>query len=63
MTGIWRLVVWCVLLGITAGLTLAFNIVGFAVGVVLCLLQAGSFKRRDQNRQHKELMAAMRDRS
>ena len=58
---VWKLVVWAVLLAITVGLTIAFGPVGFVIGLLLCWVQSSSFKRREQKRQHKELLAAIKN--
>lgn len=58
---VWKLVVWAVLLGITVGLSVAFGPVGFIIGLLLCWIQSASFRRREQNKQHKELLAAMKN--
>ncbi|WP_067517900.1 hypothetical protein [Endozoicomonas ascidiicola] len=62
MGTIWKAVVWLVVLGITAGLTVAFGPVGFVIGLILCWVQSSSFRRREQNKQHKELMETMKGR-
>lgn len=57
---LWKLVVWGVLLAITVGLSVAFGPVGFIIGLLLCWAQSASFRRREQNKQHKELMSALK---
>lgn len=59
---VWKLVIWGVLLAITVGLSVAFGPFGFIAGLLMCWLQASSFRRREQNRQHKELLKAVKHR-
>lgn len=56
----WKIVVWCVLLAILAGLTVVFGPVGFVIGLILCWIQSASFRRREKNKQHKEMMSALK---
>ena len=58
---LWQVVVWVVLLGITAGLTVAFGPVGFIIGLLLCWIQQSSFRRRQERKEYKELLAAVKN--
>ena len=58
---VWKLVIWGVLLAVTVALSVAFGPVGFIIGLLLCWVQAASFRRREQNKQHKELLAAVKN--
>lgn len=57
---LWKLVVWCVLLAITVGLSVTFGPVGFIIGLLMCWAQSASFRRREQNKQHRELVSALK---
>ena len=58
---LWKVLVWGILLAITIGLSMGFGPVGFIIGLLLCWIQSGSFRRREQNKQHKELISALKN--
>ena len=60
-SSIWQLLVWAVAIGLTVLLTFSLGPVGFIIGLVLCAFQASSFNRRKRNKQHKELIDALKN--